>query len=176
MYNNKQTGDVEITDGHATLRFTRFLAHKPAKVWGALTNSEEFGRWYNAEVTIDGRPGGSFTVHSGPFHWVGPILSWEPPKLFEYEHNHEPCAEMPNGENTVVRWELSPSGNGTMLTFTQSHLTSIAGFAPGTHVVLDRLAARLDGQQLPDFNDRYNEVEPLYPAWSAATPEGQSHA
>jgi uncharacterized protein YndB with AHSA1/START domain len=168
MNNNQQTGDVDITNDRATLKFTRFLAHPPKAVWEAITDPAEFNVWYNAEATIDARQGGTFAVLSGPFHWSGAIRTWEPPKVFEYEHNHEPVGDMmPKGEKTVVRWELSPSGEGTKLQFSQSNLTSVAGFAPGTHVVLDRLTARLDGKTLPDFNDRYNEVESLYPVWSA---------
>src|SRR6185437_10688480 len=64
-------------------------------------------------ATIDGRLGGSFEVLSGPFHWTGPILARDPPTLLAYEHNHEPCPEMPSGARTIVRWELSPEGEGT---------------------------------------------------------------
>lgn len=167
MIDNAQVGNVEISAGRATISFTRMLAHPPSAVWEALTDPAHFNAWYNAAATIDGRVGGLFAVHSGPFHWTGPILAWEPPTLFEYEHNHEPCPEMPAGERTIVRWELSPAGEGTRLIFTQSRLSTIAGFAPGTHVVLDRLAASLDGQPLPDFMAHYAEVEPLYGTWKA---------
>jgi uncharacterized protein YndB with AHSA1/START domain len=167
MNNTKQAGEVTITGNRATIRFTRLLAHSPKTVWGAITTPAEFNAWYNAKATIDVRVGGLFEVLSGPFHWSGKILDWQPFNRFSYEHNHEPCPEMPGGEHTVVTWELAPSNKGTLLTFTQTNLTSVAGFAPGTHVVLDRLNARLDGQPLPDFNNRYNEVEPLYPVWSA---------
>jgi uncharacterized protein YndB with AHSA1/START domain len=169
MKNTDQTGDVDINDNHATIRFTRTLAHSPKAVWEAITTPSEFNAWYNAKAMIDARVGGLFEVLSGPFHWSGPIIDWQPYARFTYEHNHEPCLEMPAGEKTIVSWELTPNGEGTQLTFTQSNLTSVAGFAPGTHVVLDRLSARLDGQPLPDFNNRYNEVEPLYPVWNAAT-------
>ncbi len=171
MQDSQQAGHVDIQNDRATITFTRFLAHPPATVWEAITDPQEFGAWYNAEATIEPHEGGMFKVHSGPFHWGGAIRTWQPPKLFEYEHNHDPVAEMPKGEKTVVRWELEPVEGGTKLIFSQSNLTSVAGFAPGTHVVLDRLSARLDNAPLPDFNGRYNEVEPLYPVWSA--PDGK---
>ena len=113
MTDDEQAGKVKIENGHATLEFTRFLAHPPQAVWEALTDPAHFNAWYNAAATIDGRLGGSFEVLSGPFHWTGPILARDPPTLLAYEHNHEPCPEMPSGARTIVRWELSPEGEGT---------------------------------------------------------------
>lgn len=160
-------GEVKIENNKATLRFVRHLAHAPEKVWQALTDAKEFGQWYNAEAEIEPKVGGTVTVHSGPFTWTGPVLQYLPHHIFEYEHNHAPVEEMPEGENTVVRWELEPSDTGTTLTFTQSRLSSTAGFAPGSHVTLDRLEAQLDGKALPDFMQRYEEVDPLYPEWTS---------
>lgn len=164
-----QAGTVTTTDGRATLTFKRFLPHAVDTVWKALTDPEEFGKWYNATVEIDPKVGGIFTVHSGPFNWHGPIIIWDPPKKLQYEHNHDPVAEMPDGAHTVVEWTLEPKKNGTKLTFTQSGLSSTEGFAPGTHVVLDRLGAFMDGVTMPEFNDRFNDVEHLYPIWHAPT-------
>jgi uncharacterized protein YndB with AHSA1/START domain len=166
MDGNDEAGQVAIEGGNATLTFTRVLKHSPDVVWKALTDPEAFGAWYNARVVIDPRVGGIFEVFSGPFHWTGPIISWEPPRLFAYEHNHVPCEQMPNGAHTIVRWELTPLPEGTRLVFTQSKLQSTAGFAPGTHVVLDRLMAQLDGRPLPDFGTRFSQVESLYEVWN----------
>lgn len=166
MSQDMQAGKVDTADGHAILTFKRFLPHTADVVWKALSSPEEFGKWYNAEVAIDPKEGGIFTVHSGPFTWHGPITVWDPPKLFQYEHNHEPVPEMPDGAQTVVTWTLTPKDNGTELTFTQSGLTSTAGFAPGAHVILDRLAAFVEGTAMPDFGSRFGEVEHLYPLWT----------
>ncbi len=167
MNQTTQTGHVDELDGHATLTFKRFLPYTTDKVWQALTDPEQFGKWYNADATIDPKVGGIFTVHSGPFTWHGPITVWDPPKQFQYEHNHDPVPAMPDGAQTVVTWTLMPKDNGTELTFTQSGLTTTAGFAAGTHVILDRLAAFVDGKELPDFGSRYGEVEHFYPIWTA---------
>ncbi len=167
MSQDMQTGTVDTADGHATLTFKRFLPYATDIVWRALTDPEQFGKWYNAETKIDPKVGGIFTVHSGPFTWGGAITIWDPPKQFQYEHNHEPVPEMPDGARTVVTWALAPKDNGTELTFTQSGLTSTAGFAPGVHVVLDRLAAFVEDKVLPDFGSRFSEIEHLYPVWTA---------
>src|SRR5438445_4483027 len=113
MDHQTQAGTVAISHDRATITFKRFLEHSPEAVWQSLTDPNEFGAWYNAEAQIEPREGGMFEVFSGPFHWTGPILTWQPPKVFAYEHNHEPCKEMPHGERTVVRWELEPSNGGT---------------------------------------------------------------
>jgi len=167
MNQDMQAGTVDTVDGHATLTFKRFLPHPADAVWKALSSPEEFGKWYNAQVEIDPKEGGIFTVHSGPFTWYGPITVWDPPKQLQYEHNHEPVTAMPDGAQTVVTWTLTPKDNGTELTFTQSGLTSIDGFAPGAHVILDRLAAFVGGEDMPDFGSRFGEVEHLYPVWTA---------
>jgi hypothetical protein len=73
---------------------------------------------------------------------------------------------MPGGAQTLVTWSLESKDNGTELTFTQSGLTTTAGFAAGTHVTLDRLAAFVEGEVLPDFGSRFGEVEHLYPVWT----------
>jgi uncharacterized protein YndB with AHSA1/START domain len=161
-------GQVEIKDNRATITFTRFLKHPPVAVWEAITTPEEFSAWYNGKAAIDGRVGGLFEVWTGQaFHWSGKILVWEPPTLLEYEHNHEPSKVLPSGADTIVRWELTPSGEGTSLTFTQSRLKSNFGFAPAMHVFLERLEAHLDQQPLTDFLKRFQEVTPLYPLWRA---------
>jgi hypothetical protein len=106
---------------------------------------------------------------TGPaqFHWTGKVMVWDPPRVFEYEFNVDPRPELPEGERTVVRWELASAGSGTSLTLTHRHLTqrTASGFAPGTHVLLDRLAGQLAGGSLPDWMSRYAEVQGLYPAW-----------
>ena len=168
MNQNNHAGQVEIKDNRATITFTRFLKHPPEIVWEAITTPEDFSGWYNGKVVIEGKVGGCFEITtSGDFHWTGKILVWEPPKLLEYEQNHEPSKVLPSGAETIVRWELTPSDEGTLLTFTQSRLKSNFGFAPAMHVFLERLKAYLSKQPFPDFLQRFKEVMPLYPVWKA---------
>lgn len=73
-------------------------------------------------------------------------------------------AQLPNGGRAVVRWELAPVGSSTVLTLAHRRLATptALGFAPGTPVLPDRLAAWLDGAAMPDFTTRYNEVASSY--------------
>jgi len=167
---NDHAGRVDIEDNEATLTFTRFLNHAPERVWEALTSPQEFSAWYTGRSVIDPGEGGSFEIFTGEgemFHWKGEILVWQPPTLFEYEHNIEPCEAFPSGVETVVRWALEAQAQGTHLTFTQTRLKSNFGFAPATHVFLERLEAHLNEQTLPDFWQRFQEAAKLYPVWKA---------
>lgn len=166
----KTEGQVKIDGEVAALVFKRHLRHAPELVWEALTDPKQLQRWYMTTATIDGRPGGSVEMVSGParFNWKGKILTWDPPRTYEYEWNIEPRAELPSGEMTVVRWELEKVSGGTLLTLTHSRLTkgTALGFAPGTHAFMDRLASHLAQEPLPDWMQRYAEVKDQYPAWN----------
>ncbi len=63
-------------------------------------------------------------------------------------------------EDSVVRYDLSADGDGTLLRFTHRGLgiRNAEGFRPGTHAYLDRLEAQLAGDSLPDWAQRYREV------------------
>jgi uncharacterized protein YndB with AHSA1/START domain len=162
-------GRVELEGESATLTFQRYLGHSPERVWRALTDSDEFETWHIGTATIVGGRDGFIEMTTGPaaFHWTGRILVWEPPDVLEYEMNAEPQEHLHGGEQSIVRYELMRSGEGTVLTFRQARLTSrtALGFAPGTHALLDRLAAHLDRRTLPGWLRRYDEVKAGYPVW-----------
>jgi hypothetical protein len=101
------------------------------------------------------------------FHWIGRILVWQPFTALEYEFNAEPHAHLPGGERSVLRYDLRPVDGGTLLILTHSRLTkrTALGFAPGTHALLDRLAAFLAGEALPNWAARYDDVKAAYPSW-----------
>lgn len=163
-------GEVQIDGDYAALVFIRYLPHSPEIVWAALTDEQQFCVWFATSARIEGRAGGIVDMVSGPsqMRWAGRILTWEPPRVFEYEWNTAARPEIPHGEESVVRWELAASGDGTTLTLTHRRLTkpTAIGFAPGTHAFLDRLAAYLDKNPLPNWTVRYADVQHLYPSWN----------
>ena len=156
-------GGVTIQGDRATLRYQIRLAHPLESVWAAITDPKQLSSWYITEATIDGRQGGTvdFVSGAGNLHATGRILAWEPPHLLEYEWKVEPRPEMPEGEDTIVRWELQQKENETILTLTHRNLsrTKAFGAAPFTQVVLERLAAQLDGRPFQDFGGHVAEIQ-----------------
>jgi len=148
-----------VPDGdRATLVFRRFLRHPPERVWDALTDPAQIRVWFMTEAKIDGRKGGTVEMVTGPnrVRSNGRILEWDPPRLYEYEWNTSPTAYVPTGESSVVRWELTPANQGTLLVLTHRKLSraTAATFSRGLRAFLDRLDAQLDGAALPDWQAR----------------------
>ena len=164
-------GQLVVEGDTATLIFRRILHHAPALVWEAIATPEGLREWLMcSEARIDGRAGGTIEMVSGPpgYRSKGKILRWDPPRVFEYEWNVGPVAEMPFGQNAIFRYELTAQGGSTLLTVTYRRLTkqTASGFLPGTHAFLDRLEAQLDGEPLPDWTRRFGELRGHYPAWT----------
>lgn len=167
--NDSAFGRVEMEGTQASLVFKRRLNHSPERIWRALTDSAEFETWHIGSATIIGGASGHIEMTTGPanFHWTGRILVWQPFELLEYEMNAEPQDHLHGGEHSIVRYELAPVDRGTLLTVRHTRLNprTAIGFAPGTHALLDRLAAHLDGRPLPIWSKRYGEVQSGYPEW-----------
>jgi uncharacterized protein YndB with AHSA1/START domain len=160
---------------HATLTFRRFYRHTAAQVWEAIATPDGLRGWLMcSEALIEPRAGGTIAMVSGPpaYRSTGKILTWDPPRVLEYEWNVAPVPEMPRGEQAIFRYELTPDGEATHLLVTYRRLTkqSARGFLPGLHAFLDRLEAQLEGRPLPDWLRRFGELAPTYPEWSGHAP------
>ena len=168
---SSRAGTVTFEGDYATITFERRIRHPIQVVWEALTESEHLARWYMTKARLDAREGGSIDYQSGPaqYHVTGKILTWQPPRVFEHEWNVEPRKELPKGEKSIVRWELTPDGDGTILRITHKRLTrpTAIGFTSGIHAFLDRLEDELDGVPLVDWRTRVDEVRANYPGWDA---------
>jgi uncharacterized protein YndB with AHSA1/START domain len=143
--------------GRPALRFTRQLAHPPAKVWRALTEPGHLAAWF--PTTIDGdRSAGAKLSFTFPDLAVPPMdgemLAADWPSLLEFRWGTE-----------TLRFELSPAGDGTALTFTVSldELGKAARDGAGWHSCLDLLACELSGQA-PSWGpgERWRQVHPGY--------------
>lgn len=161
-------GTLTIDGDQVTMTFRRRLPHSIDKVWAAITDPDERKAWFG-ETTLEPRAGGAIDMlpdeppaPPDAKRMTGRILAWEPPHVFEHEWNQRIV------EASVVRYELTEDGEGTLLTFTHRGLSerNAQGFLPGTHAFFDRLAAHLGEQPLPVWSERYAELAPGYPAWS----------
>lgn len=146
---------LQVHGTHATLAFRRFLPHPPDRVWKALTDPADLRQWFLTEAQVDQRVGGTvdLVTTSSRVHATGRILAWNPPQLYEYEWNVAASPLLPDGERTVVRWELAKAPGGTVLSLTHRNLTAKTAriYHRGVPSFLDRLAALLAGEPLPDW-------------------------
>ncbi len=153
-------GKLTIEGDKAMLSFERRLPYSVEAVWTAITDPAHRNQWMG-QTTIDAREGGTISmVPTGPPQppkmktMTGRIRVWDPPHVFEHEWNQRVV------EPGVVRYELSPDGDGTLLRFSHRGLSvpNAQGFLPGTHAYFDRLEAYLAGDALPNWAQRYQEV------------------
>ncbi|MCI4336568.1 MAG: SRPBCC domain-containing protein [Thermoplasmata archaeon] len=155
----------------ATLIVERVLRHPPSVVWKAITDPSEVRQWFLTELSGDTRVGREIEMTTGSYHMraTGRVLAWDPPKLYEYEWNVEPRPSLPEGERSVVRWELRTAEGGTLLTLTHRNLTRRTAevFREGMEAFLDRLEAQLEGRPLPDWDTRLREIRVSNPAWAS---------
>lgn len=166
---NNRIGTIVIEGSYATLQYERRLPHLPEVVWEAITDPKQVSVWFSTTAKIDARHGGTIEYISVPigFRRTGRILVWNPPRIFEHEWYIDPHPQLLNGETeSVIRWGLVENTGHTILALTHNHLTKANGlqFAPAWHAFLDRLAAQLDDEKLPDLMERIAAVKGLYPA------------
>jgi len=156
----EREGRLTIEGDRAMLTFERRLSFPIEAVWAAITDPAHRNHWIG-QTTIDAREGGVIEMMpdgppAPPEHkkMTGRIRVWDPPHVFEHEWRQRII------EDSVVRYELSADGDGTLLRFTHRGLgiRNAEGFRPGTHAYLDRLEAHLAGDSLPDWAQRYREV------------------
>jgi uncharacterized protein YndB with AHSA1/START domain len=132
-----------------------YIAAPPQRVFQALTQSNELLLWwgddkYHTDLwEMDARPGGQWhyrtkgcdgTAIKGTtdFKADGEILEIDPPRLLVYTWIADWHADPKR--KTVVRWELTPSGDGTKVKVTHCGLAeeteSRKGYGGGwTHVL-----------------------------------------
>ena len=138
-------GTVQKTDdGRYLISFERRLAHPVERVWRALTIPEELLAWWG-HAEIDLTEGGHFNVrwlntdeqgNAATMHAT--IAKLEPERLLVLDGDL----------HGRLRWELTPDGDGTRLSFRSTvdlepdFLTKVPA---GWHFHLDALGRHLDG-------------------------------
>jgi uncharacterized protein YndB with AHSA1/START domain len=154
-------GLFQTEGGKASILFRRWLRHPIQDVWEAITDPEQVEAWFMVKMAARPSPGGSVEMeHPYGIRATGRVLEWRPPRAYEYEWNVAPGPNTPEGESSVVRWELTPSEGGTLLVLTHRKLSRATArtFVRGFGDFLDRLSAQLDGRPLP------------YPPWLDSPP------
>lgn len=97
-----------MTEHGATIEVDEFLAHSPAVVWRALTDSDRLAAWL---MPNDFRPEVGHRFHLDAGSWGTTeceVLEIEPERLVRYSWR--------NGAlDTEVVWRLVPEGHGTRI-------------------------------------------------------------
>lgn len=110
------------------------------RVFQALTDPQQLLRWWTSETCparvwqFEPRRGGKWRFETADsqgklvinnvsaFQADGEIIEYDPPRLLAYTWIANWHAD--RATRTTVRWELTPSGQGTRVKVTHSHLTS----------------------------------------------------
>jgi uncharacterized protein YndB with AHSA1/START domain len=131
-------------DGRWTVAFVRDLRQPPEKVWAALTEPEQVGRWAPFTAGRDlGRTGeATLTMVDGdsPYDLPATVHTARAPTLLEYSWGDD-----------LLRWELTPTATGTRLTLrhTVQGRDWMPKVAAGWHLCLVVAERLLDGQPIP---------------------------
>jgi uncharacterized protein YndB with AHSA1/START domain len=153
-----EDGQLEEIGGRWRLRFTRRLAHSPAKVWRAITEPEHLKAWFPDEIEGRFERGAvlRFVSEYRPNSlFEGEVIEFEPPSVLEFRWD----------TNETLRFEIRPDGDGSVLTFldTFDELAKAARDGAGWHACLDVLAYDLDGATPPwEAGAHWNEVHDGY--------------
>jgi uncharacterized protein YndB with AHSA1/START domain len=152
-------GQVRRTGETYELVFERRLARPIEKVWAALTTPERLADWL-AKAEIELKVGGRLELYweAHDYRMRGTITELDPPYLIAWTW---PADQHPA---SVVRWELTPDGDGCRLRLIQNNLNgpSLLGVAGGWHTHLECLPGAADGLNTPWRAEREREIAKLY--------------
>lgn len=148
-------GRLVLDGGRGSLHFERHLAHPPARVWQALTESDQLRHWMPCDIVGPREEGAEVVV---PF-WddvaekhsiedpvlTGRIVTWDPPHRFAWQWDDE-----------LLTYDLEATATGTRLTLVVRLGTKSPGadlVLAGYHVCLDQLVSLVDTGSAPPFLD-----------------------
>jgi uncharacterized protein YndB with AHSA1/START domain len=130
---------LTTTGTRPVLRMERRLPHPVEKVWRALTEFDQLQHWFPGAFTGDLVPGGRLHfAPSGPGEDAseGEVVEVDPPRLLAFTWLNE-----------LLRWELTPDGDGTLLVLLHEVDSAVdcASFAGGWTICLASLEVALGG-------------------------------
>ncbi len=114
-----------MSDGHCEVRLTRRYAAAPAEVWDALTDRASLGRWLAGVVEMELVTGGALVLAlPGDGGLIeAQVREVEAQRVLELDWSD-------GGEgSSVVRFELRPEGDETLLVLDHRRIDEPAGMA-----------------------------------------------
>lgn len=144
-----------------TVTFRRTSKHPPARLWAAITDSEQVSKWWRSPARVDLRIGGEYRVdfREGGGGLEGVIVRLEPLRRLAYVWGV-----------SVIEWSIEPSGDGSRYTFMDhgnpgppagADWTS-EGVAGGYHQGLEGLEAIMDGQEVAADSAEWRRLQDIY--------------
>jgi len=129
-----------MSRGHCEVRITRRYDAAPAEVWDALTDPASLGRWLAQAVDVQLVTGGAFVLalpgEGGLIE--GRVRELAAPRVLELDWRHA------DEDRSVVRFELAPDGDGTVLVLDHRRIDEPVGMAYITR--WSRALERLNGE------------------------------
>lgn len=101
-------GEYIEFDGRPAVRFERTYPHPPERLWRAITDPDELGRWFPSHVVIELQPGGTVEFSGDPnaAPTTGKVLVADAPYRLVYTWGGD-----------ELHFELTPTPDGTTLVF-----------------------------------------------------------
>ena len=98
------------------------LAHRPEKVWRALTDPSLLSKWLLPVLDLEMQPGAGFTFQAPPQPgWDGVVIC----RMLEIEPRRKLSYTWASGGiDTVVTFSLTPTESGTRMSLVQSGFTA----------------------------------------------------
>ena len=92
------------------------------KVWNAITNKEQMKNWYFDGPDFEPKIGNNFSFYGGyeneEYHHFCEIVDLIPNEKLKYSWTYPEISK----EKTLVKWELKPENEGTIVTLTHKGL------------------------------------------------------
>ena len=151
-------GTFERLGDYIDVRFERSYRRPIESVWKALTEPARLSDWMGHSY-VEPFVGGRYeTMLDGLKPMRGVIRIWEPPTLLEYDFRND------HAPRSVVRWQLSPTEDGTRAIFTHRGMPYANSnlMLPGWHTYFEHLAAVLDGALPGDFEATWRRLQDVY--------------
>jgi len=157
-------GDLGILihqSGYVEARLSRVLYQPPIKVWNALTESERLVEWL-APGSIGAHIGGRARLDFVDSGIVidSPVSDYQSLRVLEYSWSS------PGEPHRLVRWELTPEVEQTILTLVLRipDGEDVARSCAGWEAHLEMLAAALEGVPIKFPFERFKATREAYKA------------
>lgn len=152
-------GSLRSADAAGVVHLEALFERNVNDVWSALTDPDRLNQWLG-KIDGDLRPGGEFSAYFFATGWegTGHVDACEAPQLLRILTKSE-------GEpDCVIEITLAADGERSRLVFEDRGLPleQIAAYGAGDQVLVEDLAAYLDGQDRCDARARWQELHPTY--------------